>query len=264
MPGLAQDLLNLRNAKLGVIDAYYADEDTAYGAASGWQYLGVTDPGSLSMDAPRTEFNLEAGFPRANKMCAVIGTALSIDLVLTEYNALAVEFAANSGNHVRTYAATPAPTTVASGPTVNGCVLTSGTNFAVGQQLEVTLPGAARPELVYLDTIAGATITWKPALSAAPAVGAAVKAVKTIDTALGTTNMARKAIKLVFTDQWGEKVTVYMKAGSSKGGYKPNFGDASTNAKLPISVVAYGKEETWNGKQEQVVGHIYHDYANVS
>lgn len=264
MPGLAQDLLNLRNAKLGVIDFYLAPEDTAYNAASGWVYQGVADPGSMNIDAPRTEFNLETGFPRANKMCAVIGAAAKVDTTLTEYHAGAVEVAAASGNHVRTYATTPAATTVASGPTVNGCTLTSGTNFAVGQLVEVTLPGGARPELVYLESVAGAVVTWKPALSVAPSVSAAVKAVKSIDTAIGTTVMPRYAAKWVFTDQWGEVVTIYLAAASPKGGYKPNFQDATKNALLPISMEAYGKAGTWNGKSEQIVGHIYHDYANVS
>jgi len=264
--GLAQDLNNLRNAKVGVIDLYYAPEDTAYGAADpAWTYFGTMEPGTFNCDFPRTEFNLDTGFPRTNKMKAITGMSGTMEFTLTEYTAMAAELCAGSGPGARTYATTPAGTTVASSPSVNGATLTSGTGYAAGQLLEVLGPSGTK-WLTYADTVNTGTgvVTWKPALPEIPATGATVKAVKQISQAMGTSQVPRYAIKARFMDQWGETITLYMAAASTGGDYKPNFADAQSNVKLPMKFNAYGKQQTVNGKAENVVANIYHDYANVS
>lgn len=65
-------------------------------------------------------------------------------------------------------------TTIASGPSVTGAVLTSATGLAVGAVVWVTLPSGAR-EATRIKTLVTNTVTWD-ALSTAPAVSAAVVA----------------------------------------------------------------------------------------
>jgi hypothetical protein len=259
---MGQDLLNIRNAKLGTIGVYVAAEDTAYNASSGWTDLGVMDPGTFVPEFPREMFKLETGFPRSVKMMAVVGTSGMVDFALTEYTPYAAEIAAGSGAGNRTYAATPAPNTVASSPTVNGCTMTSAAAFAVGMLVEVTTPNGL--ELTYLDTKATNVVTWKPALSVAPIAAAAIKAVKNIRQALGSAVIPRMAFKAVFTDQNGEVVTLHIPACSVPDGWKPNFGDGTSNVKLPLKFEAYGKDATWNGVSQQIVAYVHHDYPNVS
>lgn len=73
---------------------------------------------------------------------------------------------------------TPLSTTVASAPTTTGATLTSGTGLTVGQAVLINVttgsPATGRT-LVWLQSVAGAVVTWSPALPQAPAVGDSVK-----------------------------------------------------------------------------------------
>lgn len=64
-------------------------------------------------------------------------------------------------------------TTVASGGTTTGAVLTSAGTLAVGDCVVVSLASPTRREVTRIKSVAGATVTWD-ALSAAPANGAVV------------------------------------------------------------------------------------------
>jgi hypothetical protein len=262
--GIAQDLTNQRNMRVGVVDVYWAVEDTLYGAvAPAWTYLGVADPGSVIPDFPRSIFSFKAGFPRATKFQAVIGTEGKINLNLVEHWPLAVELAAGSGPQTRTYATVPAPTTVASAPTVTGCTLTSGTGYAVGQLCEIALPGGIT-DLVTLLTVSGAAVTWAPATRIAPIATAVFQAVKTVKQGLGSNVIVRGALKAVFTDENGETITIHIPACTPVGTYKPNFADATKNVVLPLEFDAYGKQQTWNGTSQTICAFVYHDTNNVT
>lgn len=69
-------------------------------------------------------------------------------------------------------------TTVASGPTTTGATLTSGTGLVVNQpvQINIAAGGSAGTYIRFLASVAGAVVTWTPALPAAPAVADTVKA----------------------------------------------------------------------------------------
>jgi hypothetical protein len=73
---------------------------------------------------------------------------------------------------------TPLATTIASGPTTTGATLASGAGLAVGQGILINVttgsPVTGRVVRV-LASVAGAVVTWSPALSLAPAVGDSVK-----------------------------------------------------------------------------------------
>jgi hypothetical protein len=264
MSGLAQDLQHILNLKVGVFDAYWAVEDTLYTApAPAWNYFGVCAPGSLQAKFPREAFKYQNGLPRATKAVAIIKTDGMIDFTLDEYTDNAVEIAAGSGPQVRTYATTtPAPTTIASLPTVNGATLTSGTGFAYGQQIEIGMPNGLTA-LVRVDTVAGAVVTWKPALPVAPLAAATVKAVKSVQQALGSKNVARLSIKLVYTDEFGEFVTIHVPACTEIGNFTPAFRDMQ-NMQLPMQFEAYAKAAVWNGASENICAYVYHDYPNVT
>jgi hypothetical protein len=264
MSGLAQDLLHLLNLKVGVFDAYWAVEDTLYTAAApAWNYFGVCAPGSLQPKFPREAFKYQNGLPRGTKAVAIIKTDGMVDFTLDEWTDNAVEIAAGSGPQIRTYAASaPAPTTIASLPTVNGATLTSGAGFAYGQQLEVAVPGDTT-QLVRVDTVAGAVVTWKPALTIAPIAGATVKAVKSVQQALGTSKVVRMAVKLVYTDEFAETITIHIPACTEIGNFTPAMRDLQ-NAQLPMSFEAYAKAAVWNGTSENICAYVYHDYPNVT
>ncbi len=76
--------------------------------------------------------------------------------------------------------ANPAPlsTTIASGPTTTGATLAAGTGLAIGQGIliNVTTGSPATGRVVrVLTSVAGAVVTWDPALPQAPATGDTVK-----------------------------------------------------------------------------------------
>src|SRR3954447_5119359 len=65
----------------------------------------------------------------------------------------------------------PLSTTVASGPTTTGATLAAGTGLAVGQAvlINVTTGSPATGRVVrFLTSVAGAVVTWAPALPQAP------------------------------------------------------------------------------------------------
>lgn len=68
-------------------------------------------------------------------------------------------------------------TTVASGAGVSGATLASGTGLAVGQPVQIGVLGGAAPGTYvrWLVTVAGAVVTWAPALPATCAVSDTVK-----------------------------------------------------------------------------------------
>jgi hypothetical protein len=68
-------------------------------------------------------------------------------------------------------------TTVASGAGVSGATLTSGAGLAVGQPVQIGVLGGASPGTYvrWLVTVAGAVVTWAPALPATCAVSDTVK-----------------------------------------------------------------------------------------
>lgn len=73
---------------------------------------------------------------------------------------------------------TPLATTIASGPSTTGATLASGTGLTVGQAVLINVttgsPATGRV-LRWLASVAGAVVTWSPALPQAPAVGDSVK-----------------------------------------------------------------------------------------
>lgn len=263
MPGYGQDLNNNRNARLSVIDFWVGAEGLSVDSATGWTNPGIIDPESLQLDFPTELFMLERGLPRSNKMQAVIKNEGRVSWKMDEYNSEALELALNSGPGVRTFATSPVATTVAAGaPTASGWNLTSATNFAVGQLIEVPVSGITY--LTYIDTISGAAITVKPALPAAPAAAAPVKAVKRIENVIGTVVMARRAVRFVILDQNGEKISLWLPACSFKKTFSLDLGGGTRNMQLPMEVQAYSLAGTWNGISESIVARVYHDYSVVS
>jgi hypothetical protein len=89
---------------------------------------------------------------------------------------------------------TPLSTTVASVPTTTGATLGSGTGLAVGQAvlINVTTGSPATGRVVrFLTSVAGAVVTWAPALPQAPNVGDTVKSCVTYNLATALPNALR-------------------------------------------------------------------------
>jgi hypothetical protein len=70
-----------------------------------------------------------------------------------------------------------ASTTIASAPTTTGATLTSGTGMAVGKAVSIVVAAGTAPGtyLRVLASVAGAVVTWTPALQGAPAAADTVK-----------------------------------------------------------------------------------------
>ena len=109
-----------------------------------------------------------------------------------------------------------------------------------------------------------ALITVKPDLSAIPQLSANVKTIYQYVKPIGGVTVVKSAVKYVFTDRNLEQAIIYCPQVSSQGGYTPNFGDAKTNAKLPVKLRAYGTEQTINGVKMPVVGWSYLRFPGVT
>ena len=262
---LSQQPQSDRQIRLGVVNLYTAAKDTAVAAASGWTWLGVCEAQSLSFDFPFEVFEYVSGIPKTSKVTAIVGINGTIGATLDEYSAAGMDLAAGGAAMSKTYAATPAATTVAaSGSTVNMVKVASATGYAVGMRIEVQT--ASGLEDTYIDSIANTTeFTVKPAFAGVPvATTGTVKAIKEYVKPIGGGAITKKAFKAVFTDTNLETATIYCPQVSSKAGYKPSFGDASANAKIPLELTAHGVEETIDGKTVSVVGRAYLGFPGVS
>lgn len=257
MEGWAQVLENNRNARIGVLDTFFADELTAWDAATGWNRGGIIVPGSFQPSFNKDKAVLESGFPRTVKVEAITRINGALSFNMQEYNTMALALACGSGAPVVTAGANPAPTTAAAGGTVSSFSVALGAGAAAGyaKGMLIGVVVGTTEEFTYIKTISGDNLTVQPPLSAAPATGAAVRAVKDIKYALGTQTIERKAFKSVFTDQHGDKAIIYCPSVGSTGGYVPNFGDAQAYAQIPLTLQAYGIEAAWNGRQESIVGY---------
>jgi hypothetical protein len=106
----------------------------------------------------RTQHEAEAGFDiksMAMWPSGTIGTAPEADALLL--NAFGAKHAA------------ALTTTIASSPTSTGATLTSGTGLQVGDMALINVTGDKR-RAVRLQTVAGAVVTWTPALTVVPTV----------------------------------------------------------------------------------------------
>lgn len=246
-------------------DVFIAAADTAVDAASGWEWQGVAEAGSQSYEFPYEMFELKTGHPNTTKLQAIVAVDGTMGFTLEEFHAKAVELAVGGPAMTKDYGASPAPTTVAAtGSTVNMVKVDSATGYQVGMRIEVET--ASGLEDTYIESIANSTeFTVKPALLGVPvATTGTLKAIKQYVKVIGGVDVVKKAVKFVFTDRNLEQAIIYCPQVSSQGGYTPNFGDAKGNAKLPISLRAYGKEQTINGKKMPVVGYSYLKFPNVT
>lgn len=268
MEGLSQELMNERQVRIGVTDVFIAEPDTDVDAAGGaWKWQGVQEAGSATYEFPFEMFELKTGHPNTTKMEAIVAVDGNMGFTLEEYHAQAVDLAAGGAAMSKEYGSAPAATTtdgVTAWANGSGGKLTSVAGYAVGMRIEVEV--GAGLEDTYIESIDAGTnsITVKPALSAAPALSADVKAIYQYVKPIGGVDVVKKAVKYVFTDRNLEQAIIYCPRVSSQGGYTPNFGDARTNAKLPVRLRAYGKEETINGKKMPVVGYSYLRFPGVT
>lgn len=264
MDGLSQDLMHERQVRIGVTDVFIAPAGTAVNAASGWEWQGVAEAGSPTYNFPYEMFELKTGHPNTTKLQAIVAVEGEIGFTLEEYHAKAVELAVGGPAMTKEYGSAPAPTTVAGAvSTVNQVVVASSAGYAAGMRIEVQT--ASGLEDTYIESISGTTWQVKPAFQGIPvATTGTVKAIYQYVKPIGGVDVVKKAVKLVFTDRNLEKAIVYCEEVSSQGGYTPNFGDAKGNAKLPISLRAYGKEKTINGKKMPIVGYSYLQFPDIT
>lgn len=261
--GLPQELLNKRDVRLGMLDVRVAAEDTAYNAATWKLPVGIIDPDSFRTSAPKEMFDLKTGFPSTTKVQAITGMELSIAFNLHEANARAIELCAGSGDTEYTYTGTPAATyaKASPAPTENGFDLNSATGYAVGQHIEVTMDDGSK-EYTYIDTISSATITVQPPLSAAVTGGAGnvVKGVLLSKNAIGSSEIPRKALKVSFTDNYGNGMILHVPGFTPVGNFAPQWSNGKRNMIVPVELKAYGKSATWQGTTQNVLGYIYRTF----
>ncbi|MNS39864.1 hypothetical protein D3C72_721620 [compost metagenome] len=265
---LTQNVMSERHVRIGTVDVFVAPENTPFDAETGWEWLGVMEAGSQQYEFPPEMFQLRTGYPQTTKIEAVIGIDGNIQFNLEEYHALAVDVAAGGAPMTKEYATTtPAPDTVAAAPvptTSTFALEAAAAGVKVGQRIEVETPNGLEDTYIEDYDPASGTVTVKPALSAAPEAGAEVKWIKQYVKPIGGVDVPKRAFKSVFTDKNLEKAIVYCPCVASTGGYRPNFADARSNAKLPVQLRAYGKEETIDGKVQPVVGKIIHLFPDVT
>lgn len=268
MNGLSQELLHERNVRIGVVDVFTAPEGTPVEDETAWTWEGVIEAGSETYAFPTEMFELKTGHPNTTKVQAVIGREGTIGFTFEEYTARAVDLAAGGAPMTKEYATTtpPADTVAAApAPTAAQFALTTGhAAVASGQRIEVETPNGLEDTYIEAYDAATATVTVKPALSAAPLTGNDVKWIKQYVKPIGGFDVPKRALKTVFTDRNLEEAVIYVPCVASTGNYQPNFADARSNAKVPVELRAYGKEVTLNGKKQPVVAYHYLKFPGVS
>lgn len=273
MDGLTQALMHDRQVRIGVTDVFVAPADTAVDATGGlWQWQGVMEAGSATYNFPYEMFELKTGHPNTTKIQAIVAVDGEMGFTLEEYHAKGVELATGGPALTKAYGTVPAPTTTDAATAwtdVRTGKLTSVAGLVVGMRIEIDTSAAkdgSRLEDVYVESVNATTklITVKPDLSAIPQLSANVKTIYQYVKPIGGVTVVKSAVKYVFTDRNLEQAIIYCPQVSSQGGYTPNFGDAKSNAKLPVKLRAYGTEQTINGVKMPVVGWSYLRFPGVT
>lgn len=166
------------NARVGLPEIFIAKVHTNEVSPEhkeGWFLLGYAEGATPTRN--QETITIKTGSPATIKGHVVIGQTMEIPVTLTSYTELAVTLAeSGSISPTVTYAANGS-TTVASGATLTGFVVTSAANLAVGDLLEVDQTDATYggyKEYVHIKALNGTTVTTE-LMSKVPATSATVK-----------------------------------------------------------------------------------------
>lgn len=184
-------------------------------SASGWRYPGPVTPGSYSAPMNTGTNKTMLGAVKTPASLHKNSEEMTVQLGLKGISPFGLELANKNKIAVTaTYIAT-ASTTVASGTgTVNGLELTSATGFAEGQMIEIAMGSGvtAYKEYVRILTLDTTDVTFDQPLFVAPADGAVVKAVESLDYSKGGSGIERWSGLIVNSgDEFNDRLIHFFK-----------------------------------------------------
>lgn len=199
-----------------------------------WENIGFIDEeDSIALDLTREMITYSGGTPSHILKEVVKSTNSTVQFNVCEFDFANLAIALNStpsytnGSYSSTIKTTPTPlATVFS--------VTSATGLTENALMEITM-GSAK-EYKYCKDLSTLVVTPHSALSAAPAAGAAIKNVTSIDLAVGAeSSLTEYALKITKTlTGLNDTLTVYFYKVTTSGNFSLNLQDGTKN-KVPFN-----------------------------
>ena len=162
--------------------AEYGNANVSQYGVEGWFIPGLAT--SLGASRNRTNYESATGSPTTIKGVIPVGDDLRFTPSFMFPTLFGFDIAQGNDLVYTANVAADGQTTVASGASKTGCVVTSATGLAVGDMLEIDLTHGVNASygsykaLTFISAISGTTVTFAPLLPQVPATGAAVLKMK--------------------------------------------------------------------------------------
>jgi hypothetical protein len=178
-----------------------------------WRYPGPVKPGSFQNPLNTGTNKTQLGAVKTPASIHVNSQEMMLQVNLIGLTPFGMELKSkNTIAPVVTYITGASTTVVASSGTVNGLELTSATNFAQNQMIEIVMGSGVNAHVEYrrIETLSGAVVTFDYPLFVAPADGVAVKAVESIDYSPGGSGLQKWSGLIVHSgDEYSDRLIHY-------------------------------------------------------
>lgn len=221
---------------------------------TGWRDCGSLADNKAEVKSKKEIFTLKTGLPETTKMQEIVGVEAQLTAELNEWNFQNIWEVVGRPPIINTVAA-------------NGGVIeanTTRTVMHVGAG-EVTSSGIIKGDTVVIDAEASCassaniaevdsvdavadTIILVTALSVVPTNGWKVKKVTKINMAYGDTGITKVQAALLFDAKDGTQIIHYVGECAMLGEYSPNMSDTKKQVTLPITLEAYGVQDSEHNK----------------
>lgn len=251
-PRLAQLPTIYDAIRLGVVDFEIAALGTAYDSDASYERLGTIVPGTYKQEIGRETYKVERGLPKIASKAFAIGMNGKVAMDLGEITPRAIEV--QNGGLAPVVTSTSATTTTVAAATTTSFTLTSAVGYAVGKWISVVVGSST----IYrkITGLNGAVVTVDP-LPAAPASGAAVAVITSIQVAGGGTKVVERTARAIFVDTYGDKFIWYFPKVISTGNMNFDPKDGASEAILPMEFDLYGVQATVAGETDYFLYHSH-------
>lgn len=212
---------------------------------TGFRDLGATGD-DTSIEATKEVFSLRTGILRTRKFQAVIGLEGTINAILHEYDAVAINDALAGDDPFNILRPSPVASGIASVTSKSAFDLAvgEGANFVVGDRIAVAASGALLRTIntTRIQTLVTDAVTLEPALFFLPLVTDLVQKVDSRKLAVGTSLIPRLQLVMVhdFALGAGQIVYHFPDVTAAESGFRPDFAGGRENVKLPLIFAAFG------------------------
>lgn len=218
-------------------------------SASGFYSPGPTRPGSYSSPMETGTNKTQLGAVKTPSSLHYNSQAMTVQFGTYGLTPFGMKIK-NKNNIAQTFTyGTGSTTVVASSGTTTGIELTSATNFAEGQMIEIEMPNGEY-EYRRIEVLSTADVTFDHPLFEAPADGATVKHVtKVLDKPGGTRPEKYSLLSNMSGDYQDRLIHFITDARVSDGNYEMPDGDAGG---INITLDVFPQKETISGRVEPI------------